>query len=67
VASPVDRYAALPYFQAGIDPGYEPKICLAKHDNFVMMRETYEENITFRAVGRAHPLDRMRMFDISCR
>jgi hypothetical protein len=53
--------------KAGSIPAATQKIGFAKHDNFVMMRETYEENITFRAVGRAHPLDRMRMFDISCR
>jgi hypothetical protein len=40
---------------------------LAKNYNFVMMDETYEENIPFCAIGRVHPVDRMRMSDISCR
>jgi len=45
--------------------GYSPKICLAIHYNFVMMREAYEENILFLwSSAILPPGDRVRMFDL---
>jgi len=47
---------------------HQPKICLANCYGFVIMRGTYDKNVTFlwNSTAMVGPVDRIYMFDISC-